>query len=114
MREITEIVRYFQEAFWGCIVLVVLNPTKYKIITINCAAYEGDEINLIKMIEKDGDIIKKLHFFQMEGNGNLFNMKGLVQLVRDKFIDFCHELLDITPGKEFDNSVLNEIFTKYG
>jgi hypothetical protein len=41
-------------------------------------------------------------------------MKGLVQLVRDKFIDLrYHEYLNMTPGKEFDNSVLNQVFTKY-
>jgi hypothetical protein len=88
IREVIEIVRYFQPLFYNCIVLVYLDPGEYGIETIDCNKYDGQALSAIKMFEneKEQDNDSKMHFFHHESTDWLLNLNGLAFDTRDAYL----------------------------
>jgi hypothetical protein len=114
IHEISEIIRYFQVLFFNCLVLMLLNPKKYQLLTIDCSRYNSEDIVANDIFKKECKNNNKLHFFNRKTTEDLFKLKGLADEARQEYIKVITATRELNQVeiRNLSDEVFYSIFTK--
>jgi hypothetical protein len=110
VREISEMVRYFQKAFYDCIVLVNLEKYHYQMCTIDFKTYTGTDIVLTDLFNSEKNFPIR-HFFRHVFAGEEFNFEGFAHKMRNEYLTTIENRLPNPTVIYENNEFLDTLFT---